>query len=303
MTHEIRTPVNCPLCGSTTTLPLSCPFPGVFRCACHFIFAMSTLDSSTPELYDEEWARSELAPTFGWSQGRFVIRNEWKLTSILDRLERFRQHNRLLDVGCSAAFFLKVAKDRGWDVRGVEVSAFGVRFSRETLGLDVFQGTLHEASFPSGSFDVVFSSHVLEHIGNPRDVVREMRRILRSGGALVSIVPTQFSTPSFRLLGQMTGEGPPRHVSFFSRATFDRLITGEGFTVVYSRQNVELQTFVAAVRGLRSRSLVAVPGVESQATSMASKPAVVVRAIKACVNWLGTVSGLGDELFTIAVKW
>ena len=44
--------------------------------------------------------------------------------------------------------------------------------------------------FPDGSFDVVFSSNVIEHIRNEQAIHAEMRRVLRTGGVAVHVVPT-----------------------------------------------------------------------------------------------------------------
>ena len=174
----------CPLCQSQDTLGIESFFNGCFQCRhCGFVYS-DQVDTSDPQLYDEAWARSEVHPTFIYQNGQFVVRNEALWGRILHKLEPFRSLNRLLGVGCSAAFFLTLARSRGWGVQGVEMSDFGVNYSRKVLGIDVQQGTLQEVALPAESFDVVFSSHVLEHINDPRELVREMVRILRpKGGA------------------------------------------------------------------------------------------------------------------------
>src|SRR5205809_7318485 len=107
--------MRCPLCKSSQVLPVQCSFPGVQACKnCEFLFATNTEDSSDPALYDEEWARTEVHPTFVCRDGEFVVRNESKLRTLLSDCERFRRLNRILDVGCSAAFFLKMAAQRRW---------------------------------------------------------------------------------------------------------------------------------------------------------------------------------------------
>ena len=200
----------CSLCGSLDTTPTPCAFPGIVKCVkCKFIFAAVTTDSSDPELYDESWARAGLHPTYVYWKGEYVLRNRWRHEALLRRLEPFRKCNRLLDVGCSAAFFLKLAQEYGWGVQGVELSDFGVKYSREVLGVDVFQGLLEDAAFPDGSFDAAFSSHVIEHIADPRTFLREMRRIVRPAGALITTLPTQFAGLGYRIFGELTGDGPP----------------------------------------------------------------------------------------------
>jgi SAM-dependent methyltransferase len=277
----------------------------VQRCGdCEFIFSSLGEDSSDPDLYEEDWAKTELNPTFVYANGTFTVRNERMLQEILDRIEPFREMNRLLDVGCSAAFFLKLAEVRGWDVTGVEVSDFGVRYSREVLGIDVRQGTLQDVNFPDNSFDVIFNSHVIEHISEPRVLVREMWRILRPGGALVTVVPTQFAAPRFRLFGQLSGEAPPRHVSFFTKRSFAKLLRLFNFNVIYLHQNIELMRLFKISRESGPPFDRAEQPAGGQVTAKSSPPRglPMVRLIKTNLNIIGTGLGIGDELTAIAVK-
>ena len=293
--------MNCPLCDSTRVSQKPCRFREMMQCAaCGFIFASNSTDSSAPKLYEEDWSRSEVLPSFIYLQGQYTVRNEWKLQALLDRLEPFRKTNRLLDVGCSAAFFLKLARDRKWDVQGVEVSDFGVKFSREELKIPVFQGFLQDAHFPDESFDAVFNSHVIEHVGNPVALLREMRRVLRPGGALITVLPTQFASPSYRFFGKWTGEGPPRHISYFTKRVFENRLRQLGFSVHFSRQNVELQKVLSIL--LRRHDSAGANDVVPSSASTQESSSPFVRAVKSALNLAATGFGVGDELTTIAVK-
>jgi SAM-dependent methyltransferase len=46
-----------------------------------------------------------------------------------------------------------------------------------------------DIQYPDGSFDVVYCSHVLEHVPDDRKAMREFRRILRPGGWAIILVP------------------------------------------------------------------------------------------------------------------
>src|SRR5438270_867054 len=123
----------CPVCACPTELRAPepqkrVPFATHACPKCQFVFAVPENDSSSPELYDPDWSKTEIHPTYVFADGRYTVNNAWKLHRLLDRLEPFRKLNRMLDVGCSAAFFLKLAKDRGWDVQGVEVADWAVKF-------------------------------------------------------------------------------------------------------------------------------------------------------------------------------
>ena len=293
--------MNCPLCDSTKVSRKPCRFKDIMQCnVCGFIFAANSTDSSALNLYEEDWSRTEVHPTFVYSKGQYTVRNEWKLQALLDRLEPFRKTNRLLDVGCSAAFFLKLARDRKWDVQGVEVSDFGVKFTREELKIPVFQGFLQDAHFPDESFDAAFISHVIEHVGQPVGLLREMRRILRPGGALITVLPTQFASASYRFFKKWTGEGPPRHVSYFTKRVFEGRLRQLGFSIHLSRQNVELQKVLSIL--LRQHDSGSATDVVPSSASSQESSSPFVRAVKSALNLAATGFGVGDELTTIAVK-
>lgn len=300
-------PFPCPVCGAAPCRPRPTPL-GVLRDCdrCGFVFAAPTLDPSAGELYPEEWAREVMNPTFYYADGEFRPRNVRRMHQLLDRLEPYRRLNRLLDVGCSAAFFLRAARDRGWQVRGVEVSAFGAEYSRAELGIDVFHGTLQEAGFAGGEFDVVVSSHVIEHVADPRGLVREMARVTRPGGAVVVTAPTQLSSPGYKLFGLTSGEAPPRHVSFFSPRTLARVLSWECLRVVHKVVNLEFYQLTRACRTFVRMRPAATPGppVPPAATAAPTEPMSrwPVRVVKRAANTIAARLDVGDEVTLIAVK-
>lgn len=55
--------------------------------------------------------------------------------SYLKKIEKFLPNKgKLLDVGSATGFFLEIAKNRGWDIFGVEISEYAASRSREKLG-------------------------------------------------------------------------------------------------------------------------------------------------------------------------
>jgi len=103
---------------------------------------------------------------------------------LLDRLEPLRANGRLLEVGCASGLLLKRARERGWQVTGVELSGEQVAHAR-SLGLDVHQGTLEDAKLAADAYDVVFMGDVLEHVPDCRETLAEVTRVLAPGGHAV----------------------------------------------------------------------------------------------------------------------
>lgn len=106
-------------------------------------------------------------------------------------LRRFKAHTgRLLDVGCGIGFFVKVARDAGWDAHGCEISPVAVRIGQERLGLaQLHVGRVEDAGFVQSSFDVITLWDVIEHLPDPVSLLVALRRLLRPGGLLFVQTP------------------------------------------------------------------------------------------------------------------
>ncbi len=149
-----------------------------------------------------------------------------------------RPPGRLLDVGCSAGFFLAAARDLGWEVAGVELNEDTAELARTRLGLDVRTGDLAGVSFEPASFDVLTLWDVIEHVPDPAETLRLAQRLLRPGGVLALSTPNlgglfpQLSQPIGRWTGYWTHPEPPAHLYQFSKKTVVRLLEVTGFAVL-----------------------------------------------------------------------
>jgi SAM-dependent methyltransferase len=81
---------------------------------------------------------------------------------------------------------------------GVELDEFRSRAFRRVVGIDLFSQRedievmdMHDLRFADDSFDVVYSSHSLEHAYDVHTVVREMMRVARAGGLAAVEVPVR----------------------------------------------------------------------------------------------------------------
>jgi SAM-dependent methyltransferase len=133
------------------------------------------------------WPVSD-AETFNRRQR--VIRDlEW---AEAERVLRPKAPGRLLDVGCGTGYAMVKARALGFEVTGLEPSTQdvrGVRFGGDD-SLKITTGTAEEMPFDTHAFDMVYSSHALEHFHDRDRGLLEIRRVLRPGGMAVIVVPT-----------------------------------------------------------------------------------------------------------------
>jgi cyclopropane fatty-acyl-phospholipid synthase-like methyltransferase len=108
----------------------------------------------------------------------------------LEWIESFVPGGRMLEVGCSWGKFLDVARGRGWEVSGVELSQPSSEWARTELNLPVFTGKLEDSPYAgSRALDVVAAWHVIEHVPSPMDFLHACHSCLRPGGYLVLKTP------------------------------------------------------------------------------------------------------------------
>jgi 2-polyprenyl-3-methyl-5-hydroxy-6-metoxy-1,4-benzoquinol methylase len=142
----------------------------------------------------------------------------------------------LLDVGCGSGTLLGLLKHRGFQVRGLDFSSEAAAIAKSENDVEVAVGALEEVHFPDQSFDIVTLFHVMEHVTNPRRVLKEISRILRPEGAVVLQVPN-IESWQFKMFGaKWYGLDIPRHVIDYSKKSMLKLLNDSGFLPVRMRQ-------------------------------------------------------------------
>ncbi|MFH1459916.1 MAG: methyltransferase domain-containing protein [Candidatus Omnitrophota bacterium] len=148
---------------------------------------------------------------------------------VLKKLEIYKKRgSALLDVGCSTGFFLDEARKKGWEVSGVELSRWAVQFARDKLGLEVKPTTLKQAKLPGNFYDVIVLHDTIEHILDPRNLLIEIRRILKPRGVVYINTPDIESIASRLLRAKWWGINQ-HHLFYFSKKTLNKLLDAAGF--------------------------------------------------------------------------
>jgi SAM-dependent methyltransferase len=95
---------------------------------------------------------------------------------------------RILDAGCGSGRFMVELAKLG-TVTGVELSDTSVSLARQRQLGEVVEGSVLEMPFPENSFDLAVSLDVIEHLEDDLAALRELRRTVAPGGALLVTVP------------------------------------------------------------------------------------------------------------------
>ncbi|MFI6405353.1 methyltransferase domain-containing protein [Streptomyces sp. NPDC050548] len=89
----------------------------------------------------------------------------------------------VLDVGTGTGAAALAALARGARVCAVDADA-GMVAAARAAGVGAQVAVLPELPFPDGEFDAVLGNFVINHVGRPRAVLAELRRVLKPGGRL-----------------------------------------------------------------------------------------------------------------------
>jgi SAM-dependent methyltransferase len=195
----------------------------MFSCrGCATLYTSALPDAAGAQNYDEYYDAHNL------SVPDFI---HLRLAEIVAGFAPYRRAGRLLDIGCGAGTVLEAARRAGWEAEGVEVSRPAVEHLR-ARGFAIFHGELAAARYPENHFDVVIASEVIEHLADPRDLLREAARVLRPGGLLWATTPHSRGA-SARALGiGWSTVCPPEHLHLFSRRGLKNLLREAGFSRV-----------------------------------------------------------------------
>ena len=143
--------------------------------------------------------------------------NGWGIPLYRQVLERSRvgAGHELLDVGCGAGRFCRIAADRGAHVSGIDATAPLVEIARERTRHGNFRvGDMEALPWPDESFDVVTGFNSFFFAADLVAALREARRVARPGAEVAITVfgrPERCeSTPVFGALGQLLPSSPAR---------------------------------------------------------------------------------------------
>jgi 2-polyprenyl-3-methyl-5-hydroxy-6-metoxy-1,4-benzoquinol methylase len=139
---------------------------------------------------------------------------------ILGAEKPFRPGQSLLDVGCGTGWFLRAAKERGYEVSGFEFSAALARFTAESVGCAVYDSELGAIT---ARFDVITLFDVIEHVPAPVHTLQTVRSALKPGGIALIFSPNFASLAITASRAQSNLVMPTRHLSYFTRSSVERL--------------------------------------------------------------------------------
>jgi SAM-dependent methyltransferase len=213
--------VVCPVCAGKAVSLGSCK--GILdkrdyemlRCkSCRFAF-ISNYRHDYANVYDRDYYHgtgADLKVNYAYEIENFrdTIRNyEWKgIFEIYSKLTGGR--GKWLDFGCGGGGLVRYAKERGVDAVGFEEGWIAEKGRQK--GVSILDAS--ELEGQEGCYDFISAIEVMEHLPDPVQVLKQIRKLLKPGGIL--FITTGNAEPwRDDLLAWQYTHCPDVHISFY----------------------------------------------------------------------------------------
>ena len=163
------------------------------------------------------------------------IKNEKLFENIFEKrvnlVSKFITKGKVLEIGSATGVMLKLFKDRGWETLGVEPSGSCKEAKKKKIS--VVNSTFEKAELRQDYFDLVVLNHVLEHLSDPKVVLKKIYLILKKQGIVFVDVPN-FGSLASRLMGKKWPYLlPEEHKHQFTKNKLTNLLNDSGLEVIH----------------------------------------------------------------------
>lgn len=235
-TYTDKSPLRaCPSCGSVQSKIkyFTAPFKVVKCQTCSLVYLGNPPDDSL--LYEDYYEGSEYPPAaYRRDSSVAALAELYALNAQrIKWLSALKPNGKLLDLGCGRGYFLATAREHGFAVTGMDVSARALKYAQRSFGVEVTAKTLDELQEGSQKFDVITLWHVLEHFADPVGTLKKIKTLLQENGVCLVEVPNLRSLKFMLSRSKWEGGNHPRyHRTFFSSTTLQQMLRKSGFAKI-----------------------------------------------------------------------
>jgi SAM-dependent methyltransferase len=228
MSNKSAGSVRCPLCEKLfDPAHLRECNPGRIRCSCGMVFCPFPVVSVSEGNF---WDSSDYS-NVDRMEKYYGTERRMGLEECVARATRFVPSGRWLDIGCGVGLLLFLTSERGWESVGIDLSPRAVETARRR-GLDAICGCFPD-DMPAGKFDVISLVYTVDHLTDPKKMLRGCRDRLNLNGLLVLRVKNFiFWNYAERFFRAKNGIWNPADVANYTPTTIRRLLEAIGLPIV-----------------------------------------------------------------------
>ena len=248
-------PRDCPLCGANAAeMIVEWPFDtekaGISRLvlgrcrSCEMIYAVNSDEVDMSGRNYIEWrpeSDGDMATPAKLEYNRHLYR----------RLSKYLEpKSRIFDFGAGYCIFLRIARDAGHEVAGLNPCRYVADWCRSNLGIEVTDSFGRDYS-PKRPFDFAFSDQVIEHLERPLEDLKVILSFLKPGGLAYINVPNWRSHR--RIRGGVDRLKDPGHFNYFTTGTLSEICRRAGFEVAETALNVTNGHVARPLKGILNK--------------------------------------------------
>jgi SAM-dependent methyltransferase len=157
------------------------------------------------------------------------------LKAISPILAELPQRESVLEIGAGTGVFLERLASQGFsNLVGVEPSTAAITAAPASRRDWIHEGIFREQDFSPESFDLICCFMTMEHVSRPGELARAAFRLLRPGGAFVTVTHDYRSSVN-RLLGRRSPIIDIEHLQLFSKRSIREMFARSGYADIAVR--------------------------------------------------------------------
>lgn len=229
----------CPLCKGNNYVKIyqERGALGIVRCKdCSFIYTNPMVKEPEKNYWGDEKKYYEEARLI--FEGTAKSHRDPNYMQDLRIIESIKPQGTFLDIGTNMGFFLRCARGRKWNIFGVEPSPALSGMARDYFNLNVKTAYFENAGFQDNFFDIITMTDVFEHIAEPKKMLFEIRKKLKSDGILFIKVPngnySRLKLKIAKVFGQRKNYDifdSYEHLAHYTSGTLKRVLSDCGFKI------------------------------------------------------------------------
>lgn len=207
------------------------------------------------ELTDEQLREQQAFYDTGWrgelDRGKEQRGNLQMNLDFLARTNLLKPGDRILEIGCGIGTVVHELTKRGYEAIGTDISQVAIEYGRSKYpGIRLEVQPAEELPFAAGSFDVVLSFDLFEHIARIDRHVGEVQRVLKPSGYYLFETPHRFSNMVAETLAYKSLKWLRVHPSLHTAGGLRRRLARHGFETRFIKMDQRNEYTRAKLRQL-----------------------------------------------------